>query len=107
MKGLFDDQKSSLVGSLSITAESLRSYGGQHRHWCVAFSGGKGSTATVAAVAYLIEPGIVPRPESLTAIYADTRLELPNLQAAAMGMFEEHFKDGTVQKALFGMEGQE
>ncbi len=88
MKGLFDGQKSSLVEALTITAESLRSYGGQHKHWCVAFSGGKDSTATVAAIAYLIESGAVPRPESLTAIYADTRLELPNLQAAAMEMLE-------------------
>lgn len=85
-RGLFDSERTTLLDALRTTEESLREYGKEHRHWCVAFSGGKDSSATLTAVAYLVESGRVPRPESLTALYADTRLELPNLQSAAAGM---------------------
>lgn len=86
---LFDHERSSLSDALEVTAESLRIHGTQHRHWCIAFSGGKDSSATLAAVLYLVESGLVPRPASITVLYADTRLELPNLQASALAMLEE------------------
>lgn len=86
MKTFFDADRSSLADALAMTEASLCAYGERHRHWRIAFSGGKDSTATLAAVVYLVESGRVPRPATLGVIYADTRLELPNLQQAAMNM---------------------
>ena len=86
---LFDDQRMSAEAALELTAQSLRAWGATHRHWCIAYSGGKDSSATVTAVVHLIDTGRVPAPESLTILYADTRMELPPLQAAAMAMLEE------------------
>lgn len=86
---LFDDQRMSFDAALELTAQSLRAWGMTHRHWCIAYSGGKDSSATVTAVCHLIATGRVPAPESLTVLYADTRMELPPLQAAAMAMLAE------------------
>ncbi len=72
-----------------MTADSLSAYGERRRHWCVAYSGGKDSTATLAATVYLIEAGRVPRPATLTVVYADTRQELPPLHSAALAMLAE------------------
>lgn len=83
---LFDDQRLSLSAALDLTAESLIQYGQHYRHWAIAYSGGKDSTATVAAVCNLLATGRVPAPESLTILYADTRMELTPLQIAAMRM---------------------
>lgn len=75
--------------ALELTAMSLRAYATTHRHWCIAYSGGKDSSATVTAVVHLILNGRVPAPESLTILYADTRMELPPLQNAALTMLAE------------------
>ena len=85
---LFDDQRLSLSAALDLTAQSLIEYGQHYRHWALAYSGGKDSTATVAAVCYLLATGRVPAPESLTVLYADTRMELTPLQIAAMRMLD-------------------
>ncbi|HEX7021428.1 MAG TPA: phosphoadenosine phosphosulfate reductase family protein [Trueperaceae bacterium] len=85
---LFDSERLTLPEALDLTAESLRAYGGQYRHWAIAFSGGKDSSATVAAVVYLIRSGRIGAPESLTVLYADTRQELPPLHASAMAMLD-------------------
>jgi DNA sulfur modification protein DndC len=84
--GLFETERLNLERSLELTAESLNEYGRNYRHWSIAFSGGKDSTATVAAVIYLINTGKVASPESLTVLYSDTRQELPPLQQGAMKM---------------------
>lgn len=86
MKSLFEADRLTLDGAVALTAASLRSYGATHKHWRIAFSGGKDSTATATVVSYLIASGQVPTPESIGVLYADTRLELPNLQASAMNM---------------------
>lgn len=82
----FDDERLTLSDAVDLTATSLQAYGAEYRHWAVAFSGGKDSTATVTAVVGLIESGRVPAPESLTVLYADTRMELPPLQSSAMAI---------------------
>lgn len=82
-RNLFEKERSTLSDALAMTEASLCAYGEKHRHWRVAFSGGKDSSATLTAIAYLIDQGQVPRPLTLGVIYADTRLELPNLQEAA------------------------
>jgi DNA sulfur modification protein DndC len=74
--------------SIELTAESLRAYGALYRHWAIAFSGGKDSAATVTLIADLMERGVVPRPESVTVLYADTRQELPPLHNAAMALLD-------------------
>jgi DNA sulfur modification protein DndC len=85
---LFDNDRLSLERSIELSAESLRHYGSLYRHWAIAFSGGKDSSATVTLVADLIEKGDIPRPESVTVLYADTRQELPPLHNAAMALME-------------------
>ncbi len=85
-QSLFEGSRMTLAESLELTAQSLSAYADRYRHWTVAYSGGKDSSATVTAVAYLIEQGLVPKPESLAVLYADTRLELPPLQESALAV---------------------
>lgn len=79
----------SVAEAINLTAESLRTYGERYRHWFVAYSGGKDSTATLTLLVWLIEQGIVPAPESLTVQYSDTRMELTPLQVTAFEIIEE------------------
>lgn len=91
---LFDSERLTLEKAIELTIESLNTYGKQYKHWAISFSGGKDSTATVTLIADLIESGLIDRPESITAIYADTRQELPPLHSAAMGILAELCKRG-------------
>lgn len=85
---MFEDQRLTLADSLDLTRQSLLAYGLEYRNWAIAYSGGKDSTATVAAAVHLIETQQVPRPESLTVLYADTRQEIPPLHFGAMHMLD-------------------
>lgn len=87
--GLFEDQRLTPARAMDITAEALRGYAARYRHWGVAFSGGKDSTATVTAVVHLIETGRVPAPETLSVLLADTRMELPPLYLSALAILAE------------------
>lgn len=91
---LFEDDRLTLPKSIELSVESLRHYGSFYKHWAIAFSGGKDSSATVTLIAHLIETGQVPKPESLTVLYADTRQELPPLHSSALGILEELRKRG-------------
>lgn len=86
---LWEGERISLADSLALTAQSLNAYGSDYDHWAIAFSGGKDSSATVAAVVYLIDQGMVKRPKSLTVLMSDTRMELPPLFTTAMQMLSE------------------
>jgi len=86
---LFEGQRLQMSQSIQLTIDSLNTYGPLHKHWAVAWSGGKDSTALVTLVLYLIESGKVPRPQSLTVLYADTRQEVVPLAAVAQGLMEE------------------
>ena len=86
---LFDEERLSLPKAIALSIESLQHYGSFYKHWAIAFSGGKDSSATVTLIANLIETGQIPKPESLTILYADTRQELPPLHLAAMGILKE------------------
>jgi len=86
---LFEAERLTLVDSIALTVDSLRVYGERYKHWAIAYSGGKDSSATVTLVAHLIETGEIPAPASLQVLYADTRMELPALQVAAMGVLAE------------------
>lgn len=91
---LFEDQRLRLDDAIELSLDSLRAYGENYRHWALAYSGGKDSSATVAFVAWAIQSGKVPTPESLSVLYADTRQELPPLQATAMRLIERLRHDG-------------
>src|SRR5581483_9019950 len=86
---LFDGVRSTLDEAIALTRQSLLSYAQAHRHWAIAYSGGKDSSATVTVVAYLIAAGEVPAPESLTVLRADTRMEITPLDVAAQGVMAE------------------
>jgi DNA sulfur modification protein DndC len=86
---LFEGDRLQLREAIDMTVTSLRAYAERYRHWAMAFSGGKDSSTVVTLVAHLIEAGRIPKPESLTCLYADTRLELTPLRFAAMGILEE------------------
>lgn len=85
---LFDSDRLSLERSIELSVESLRHYGSLYRHWAIAFSGGKDSSATVTLIADLLERGVIPQPESVTVLYADTRQELPPLHNAALALLD-------------------
>jgi DNA sulfur modification protein DndC len=80
---LFQGSQMSQLEALQLTHMYLKDYFERYSYVAIAFSGGKDSTALVSTVIHAIESGIVRRPKSLTVIYADTRLELPPLNAIA------------------------
>ncbi|MBB4267693.1 phosphoadenosine phosphosulfate reductase family protein [Roseospira visakhapatnamensis] len=84
---LFSTSPRMAVGeAMDLTVQSLQAYGPAHDHWCVAWSGGKDSTAALSLLVSLLESGTLDRPRSLTVFYADTRMELPPLAIAAQGI---------------------
>jgi len=85
---LFDEERLSLPKAISLSIESLQHYGSFYKHWAIAFSGGKDSSATVTLVAHLIETGQISKPDSLTVLYADTRQELPPLHTSAIAILD-------------------
>lgn len=86
---LFEDSRTTLKEAIELTRQSLLAYASSHRHWAIAYSGGKDSSALVTIVAHLIETGEIPQPESLTVLYADTRMEITPLQVAAVKVMAE------------------
>ena len=91
---LFDDQRLGFHESIELTAQSLNAWGQSHRHWAIAFSGGKDSATAATLVDWLIRTGRVKAPESLTIFYADTRMELPALHAGAQKIMAALAKNG-------------
>lgn len=85
---LFEADRTTLQDAIDVSLDSLRAYGRRYRHWTVAYSGGKDSTATVTFVDWAIRTGRIDAPESLTVLYADTRMELPPLQQGAMRLLD-------------------
>lgn len=85
---LFGGTRQTVAEAIDLTVESLRVYGESHRHWAVAWSGGKDSTALVTVLSHLLLSERIAAPESLTVLYADTRLELLPLAASAVVLRE-------------------
>ena len=75
--------------AVDLTIQSIEAYGPFHEHWAVAWSGGKDSTATLTLLINLIEEGRITKPKTLWVFYADTRQELPPLQASADLIIEQ------------------
>lgn len=80
---LFGSRRLQMTDSIRLTIESLQTYGPRHKHWAIAWSGGKDSTTLLTLIVYLLESGQIPKPETLTVLYADTRLELLPLWLSA------------------------
>jgi len=97
---LFEDQRLTLEEAVDESLESLRVYGQQYKHWAIAYSGGKDSSATVSLVAWAIKTKQIPSPESLSILYADTRQELPPLQQAAVNLLNVLKSDGFNAQAV-------
>jgi DNA sulfur modification protein DndC len=85
---LFEAERLTLDDAIEMSVASLQEYGRRYDHWAIGYSGGKDSTATVAFVLWALAAGRVQAPQSLTVLYADTRQELPPLQAAALRILE-------------------
>ncbi|MDP3909087.1 MAG: phosphoadenosine phosphosulfate reductase family protein [Gemmatimonadales bacterium] len=83
LQSLFGGARLQMDESIDMTLTSLLAYGPTHRHWAIAWSGGKDSTALLTLVMHLLDTGRVPRPETFTVLYADTRLELLPLYVSA------------------------
>lgn len=87
---LFDNTpRLNMRDSIRITQETLQEYRQRYDHWQVSWSGGKDSTATLTVLIWMIESGMVPAPKQLRVFYADTRMELPPLYAAALGIIAD------------------
>lgn len=84
----FDSERLMLADSIDLTRQSLMAYAAEYRHWAIAYSGGKDSSALVTAIAHLIETQQIPRPQTLTVLYSDTRQELPPLHIGALQTLE-------------------
>lgn len=74
--------------AVELTIASYRTYWDRARHYAVAWSGGKDSTATLTLLIHLIDVGEIAQPECLHVFYADTRLEMGPIQAAALALIE-------------------
>jgi len=98
---LFEDWRSTLDEAIEWSLSSLREYGRRYRHWAVAYSGGKDSSATVAFVAWAVKAGLVPRPESLTVLYSDTRMELLPLRYSVSILCVALREDGFTTRVVF------
>lgn len=91
---LFESQRTNMRDSIALTVDSLNAYGPRFKHWAIAWSGGKDSSALVTLIPWLIDQGKVARPESLTVLYADTRMELLPLWVSARAIAEELVERG-------------
>ena len=85
---LFDAQRALMGDAMKLTVQSLTNYGARYPHWAIAYSGGKDSTALVTMVLALLDQGAIPAPQSLTVLYADTRMELPPLHQGALATLQ-------------------
>lgn len=88
-ESLWESDRLTLERSIELTIERILMHGPRYKHWVVAYSGGKDSSATVTLLAYLLATGQIPQPESLTVLYADTRMELLPLHSCAMTILRE------------------
>lgn len=91
---LFEGERLRLDDAIALSLDSLRAYGENYPHWAVAYSGGKDSSATVTFVAWALRNRLIPHPDSLTVLYADTRMELPILQQTAYRLLTRLNQDG-------------
>jgi DNA sulfur modification protein DndC len=78
-----------LEEALEGSLRAVQSTAAALKHWGFFFAGGPDSTAALTVLVALLESGRLPRPESLTVAYVDTRVELPPVRAAALALLQE------------------
>ncbi|MBD2700118.1 phosphoadenosine phosphosulfate reductase family protein [Spirosoma sp. BT702] len=86
---LFGNGKMPITDAIGLTIASLNEYGGRHKHWAMAWSGGKDSTTVLTVVLQLLAAGLIAPPESLTVCYADTRMEIVPLWLSAQAIIKK------------------
>jgi len=87
---LFDNTpRLNMRDSIRITQETLTEYRTRFDRWQVSWSGGKDSTATLTVLIWMIDSGMIEPPKALRVFYADTRMELPPLYIAALGIIAD------------------
>ncbi|MGH7240509.1 MAG: phosphoadenosine phosphosulfate reductase family protein, partial [Candidatus Saccharimonadales bacterium] len=102
---LFGIKRIEFNEQIQLTIDSLNTYGPQHDHWAIAWSGGKDSTTLVTLVVQLIMTGQIEAPKSLTVLYADTRMELTPLWLAARAIMDKlRSLDVTVKEVMASMD---
>jgi DNA sulfur modification protein DndC len=79
---LFGTKRIDFNEQIQLTIDSLNAHRKKHKHWAIAWSMGKDSTAVLTLTVQLISSGQVKAPESLTVLCADTRMELTPLWLA-------------------------
>ena len=88
--GLFSgDYRDSVGTCVERTLANMLAHALGYDHWIISYSGGKDSSTVVSLIVFLIQSGALPAPKTLTVIYADTRAELPPIQAAARAMMAQ------------------
>jgi DNA sulfur modification protein DndC len=93
--------------SIELTVQSLKAYGPKYNYWCIAWSGGKDSTTLVTLIVYLIISRQINPPKKIYIMYADTRLEMLPLFAAAQMIMEELAEHGfEVQVVMASLENR-
>lgn len=80
--------------SIHMTKDVLVEYRERYDRWQISWSGGKDSTATLTLIVWMLDSGMIRRPEQLRVFYADTRMELPPLYAAAHGIIADLIERG-------------
>lgn len=85
---------------VNLTIASLNTYGPLYKHWGIAWSGGKDSTALLTLVIQLLQSGQIEKPETLTVFYADTRMELTPLSISAYRIIEQLKQRGILVKVV-------
>ncbi|MES2651285.1 MAG: phosphoadenosine phosphosulfate reductase family protein [Bacteroidota bacterium] len=86
---IFNEPRLQMNQSIELSIQSLLAYGVKYKHWCVAWSWGKDSTTVLTLIAWAINSGKINKPETLTVMAADTRLELTPLWLAAQEIISE------------------
>ncbi|WP_254913705.1 phosphoadenosine phosphosulfate reductase domain-containing protein [Sphingobium sp. Z007] len=82
------DHRAAVGECVEKTVANMLAHAVDYEHWIIAYSGGKDSSCAVTLIVTLIQCGAIPAPKTLTVMYADTRMELPPLQAAARVMMD-------------------
>ena len=93
-KSLFEQLRDSMRDAIETSIASLNAYGSQYDYWCISYSGGKDSSATVSFVRWAIKNGFVKAPKKLYVLYSDTRQELTPLWTTAERFIKELREEG-------------
>lgn len=68
------------------TIANMLAHAAGYDHWIVAYSGGKDSSTALTVIVTALQLGWLPRPKTVTVMYANTGMELAPLDAAARVM---------------------